>query len=108
MCEFQSLYFNGDGYVVRCRHCGYYQLAFGSTLLTLVKKDFEAICELVKYKCSEDDFSFSENSKSVIIPTSSFGVHMLLTKKEANRLNKILEEAGNEEIAQSLIRLFNQ
>jgi hypothetical protein len=108
MCEFQSLYFNNDGYVVRCKQCGHYQIAFGSTMLTLVKKDFEAICKMVKYKSSEKDSSFSEHSKCVVIPTPSYGLHMLLTKNEANRFNEILEEADNEAKALCLLSLFNQ
>jgi hypothetical protein len=108
MCEFQSLYFNDDGYVVRCKQCGYYQLAFGSTMLTLAKKDFEAICKMIRHKCNEADFSVSEHSKCVVIPTPSYGMYMLLTKNEANRFNEILEEADNEEKAQCLLSLFNQ
>lgn len=107
MCEFQSLYFNDDGYVVRCKQCGCYQLAFGSTMLTLTKKGFETFCKMVKHKCNERDFLFSEHSKCVVIPTPSNGVYMLLTKNEVNQLNEILEEADNEEKAQCLLSLFN-
>ena len=107
MCEFQSLYFNDDGYVVRCRHCEHYQLAFGSTMLTLEQKDFEAICKMVKDKSSEEDFSFPKHSKCVVIPTPYYGLYMLLTKNEANRFNEILEEADNEAKALCLLSLFS-
>jgi hypothetical protein len=40
VCNFQSLYMNDDGYVVRCKECGPYQLGFSSALLTLLKKNF--------------------------------------------------------------------
>jgi hypothetical protein len=108
MCEFESLYFNDDGYVVRCKKCGYYQLAFGTIMLTLTKKDFETMRNVVQQKCNEGDFSLCEHSKCVCIPTPSTGMYMLLTKNEAKRFNEILEEADNEEKAKSLLNLFKQ
>jgi hypothetical protein len=107
MCQFQSLYFDDDGYVVRCKQCDHYQIAFGSTMLTLAQKDFETICQIVKHKCAEENFEFAGHAKCIIIPTPSGGVHLLLTKEEANRFNDILEEADNEAKAQCLISLFN-
>lgn len=107
MCEFQSLYFNDDGYVVRCKQCNCYQLAFGTTLITLTQQDFKAICKTAKYKCIEEDFSFSKHSKCVVIPTPSCGLFLLFTREEAIRFNEILEEADNEEKVQRLLSLFN-
>lgn len=106
-CEYQSLYYGDDGYVVRCRKCGYYQVAFISTMLTLTVADFHALRELVKQKCHEADVSFAEHSKSVVLQTPSQQVCLLLTRKEALNFCDILEEADTEARTQSLLGLFN-
>ena len=108
MCEFQSLYYEDDGYVVHCKDCGYYQVAFGNTMLSLSPDDYIALTKVVKRKHYNVDFSASENTRNVVIPTPSQGMYLLLTKNEATRLHEILEEADTEEKAQTLINLFNQ
>ncbi len=108
MCQFQSLSFNDDGYIIRCSECKYYQVAFGSTLLTLSAHDFIAFCKTVKYKCNEEDYALTEHTKSVIIPTPYFGLSMFLSRDETRRFCEILEEADNEASALSLIGLFNE
>lgn len=107
MCEFQSFYFGDDGYVVRCKECNHYQLAYTSTMLTLTECDFQALYKLVKYKCAEADYSLSAHSKTVIIQTPAQGVCIFLTRLETVRFSEILEEADNESKAQTLMSLFN-
>jgi len=106
MCEFRSLYYNDDGYVVQCKDCGYYQLAYGNTMLSLSGEDFRKMRSIVKMKQMEVDFAASENTRNVVIPTPSPGQYLLLTKEESNRFHEILEAADNEEKAQELIALF--
>lgn len=108
MCEFQSLYFGDDGYVVRCKKCGHYQVAFASTMLNLTGIDFTALCNIVKNKYAEEVFQHNENTKCCVIPTPSNGMYMLFTRKEAQRLHEILEEADNEEQALAMMSLFHQ
>ena len=107
MCEFQSLYFGDDGYVVRCEKCNHYQVAFGSTMLNLPPHDFETLLKIMQHKCRAEVDTMAAHSKSVIVPTPSPGVSLLFTKSEAMRFYEILEEADNEVKAQSLISLFN-
>ena len=107
MCEYLSLYFGDIGYVVRCKQCGLYQLAFMCIVITLTKQDFFAFCGIVKRKYEEANYAHSENSKCIIIQTPAEGISFLLTKNEVKRFTEILEEADNEEKAQCLIGLFN-
>lgn len=107
MCGFQYLYNGEDGYVVRCKNCGHYQLAFASIILTLSRSEFQSFCELAKYKCNEPDYSLAEHSKSIILQTPAQGVFILLTKNEGDRLCEILEEADNEDKALCLMSMFN-
>lgn len=106
MCEYQSLYFSDDGYVVRCGKCGHYQLAFASTMLTMTKEDFATFCHIVKTKMKEANEYYTPSAKCILIPAASKSTYLLLTKKEAQRLHEILEEADTEEKAQAMMRLF--
>jgi hypothetical protein len=106
-CEFQSLYFDNDGYIVRCKHCGHYQVAFLCICITLNESDFQAFCRIVKSKFEESRSSFAEHSKCIVIQTPAEGISFLLTKAEAKTFIQILEEADNESKALSLISLFN-
>lgn len=106
MCEFQSLYYNDDGYVVRCKDCGYYQLAFGTMMLSLSGMDYETLCKVVKKKHGEIDFAASEHTRNVVVATPSQGLYMLLTREESNRLHDILEAADSEEKAREIMNLF--
>lgn len=106
MCEFQSLYYNDDGYVVQCKDCQYYQLGFGSTMLSLSPRDFNTLSKIVSSKYHENYFDFSEHVRNVTIPTPSHNVFMLLTKEEANRFHEILEAADIEARAQQLFAMF--
>lgn len=107
MCEFDSLYNGDEGYVIRCKQCGNYQLAFLSTVLTLSENNFESLCKLVNHKCRQVNNTVSDNRKNVAIQTPAEGVFILLTANEVKRFRKILEQADNEVKALSLISMFN-
>ena len=108
MCQFESLYYGDDGFVIRCKQCGHYRVAFISTMLNLTENNFQALRKVVQHKCIEADYSYAENNKSIIIETALDGVYIMLTSSEVKRFNYILEEADNEVKALSLISLFNQ
>lgn len=107
MCKYDSLYFGDDGYVVNCKKCGNYQVAFISTLLTLSQNDFDTLRKLISYKCNKEYFTLTETAKCVVVPTPCQGICMILTKSEVIRFNEILEEADNEMKVLSLLSLFN-
>lgn len=106
-CELQSLYFGDDGYIVRCKNCGHYQLAYLCICIVIEQEEFKTFCETVLTKYEESHPSCAEHTKCVLIPTPATNVSFLLTKAEAKRLIEILEEADNEIKAQSLMSLFN-
>ena len=105
-CEFQSFYFADDGYVVYCKNCGHYQVAFMCICLTLTKEDYAAFRKLVAMHHNQPDYSFSECCKNIIIKTPAEGISFILTKNETKRLNEILEEADTEEKTLALLHLF--
>lgn len=105
-CDFQSLYYGQDGYVVRCKECGHYQLAFVSTLITCSKADFRVLCEQVSYKAAQSYPHINKDAKIIMITTPCPDVHLILTPTELLRLNKVLEEADTEKKVQELMCLF--
>ena len=107
MCEFQYLYFEEDGYVVRCKQCGHYQVGFGSIMLTLADNEFQEFRKMVKYKCYEVEGASLAHKKGMILQTPSPGICMLLTEFETRRFSEILEQADSEVKALAIIKLFN-
>ena len=106
MCEFRHLYFGDNGYVVRCKECGHYQVAFSSTVLTLDQKQFQQLRNITKRKCNECIDEIPAHIKNMILPTPASSICMMLTKSEALCFSEILETADNEESALSLLSLF--
>ncbi|MDX1937926.1 MAG: DUF6686 family protein [Flavihumibacter sp.] len=107
-CEFTPLYTGENGYVVRCRQCGHYQVAFISTALSLNKQEFHFFRQLVAQKSTEFSYAFAEHSKCVILETACTGICLILTWKELNQLHQVLETADAEAQALDLIILFNK
>jgi hypothetical protein len=107
MCLFDQLYFSGDGYVVRCKVCGLFQLGFGSTMLSLTEEDYAVFTQQVTRKTREESCCTGDDTKCVVLATAYRGVHLLLTVKELNNLNRILEEADTEAKALAMIQLFH-
>lgn len=106
-CEFDSLYFAEDGYIVRCKDCGHFQIAFLSTMLTLTAPDFQHLRKLVNNKLESIDETYSGRAKSIALPTPSQGIWLLLTSLELKRFYAALEEADSEATSLSLLDLFN-
>ncbi|SFQ01349.1 hypothetical protein [Parafilimonas terrae] len=110
MCDFQKLAFSGDGYVVRCTECGYLQLAFGTTMLTLTNEEFGALYDLTTshmniVSVNGNDF-LSDDTKGIFLSTPSAGCCIVLTVKELYRFHEILDKADDEMKALSMMQLF--
>lgn len=110
MCNFQKLAFSGDGYVVRCTECGYLQLVFGTTMLTLTNKDFSALYNIAAFHMNtvsvNDKGLLSDDTKGIFLSTPSSGCCIVLTVKELHRFHEILDKADNEMKALSMMQLF--
>lgn len=105
-CDFQSLYYGEEGYVVRCKQCAHYQVAFISTMLTLSEADFYLFYKQVKNKVFQSYSDINQDAKIIMIGTPSQDVHLILTPIELMRLYKIMEEADSEIKVQELLCLF--
>lgn len=110
MCNFNKLALTNHGYVVCCSDCGYYQLAFGTTLLTLSEEDFNALIQTVSAQVKKmgdcDTACFSDDSKNIIVSAPSNQCCFILTCNELKLFYEMLDNADNEIKAISLLKLF--
>lgn len=105
-CDFQFLCYCDEGYIVRCKQCRHYQIAFISTLITVDEANFTVFCSHVRNKAAHNYAYINRDAKIIIIPTSASDVNLLLTPNELSRLYGMLEEADNEIKMQELLGLF--
>lgn len=93
MCKHKLLAHNHSGYVLFCKGCGRYQLAFGTSLITLEPKEYESFCEHVSGLAENSTYTGFEKEKQVCINIFSPNAMMVLNNKELRRLNILLDEA---------------
>jgi hypothetical protein len=94
MCSHNILAHNEQGYVVSCKGCGRYQLAFGTSLATLEPADYDRFCEQVagQVRCNRLKRG-AENSKKIYLDLYCNHTMMVLSIKELKSLNSLLDEA---------------
>jgi hypothetical protein len=107
MCQLQRLYAGDNGYVVKCDKCGFYQLGFGTVMLTFSETNFSYFKKLLALQRDEWAFQQNELLKNIVIPLPSGEMKLLLCKKELNELNGMLDAAECEETALVMLDLFN-
>lgn len=106
-CNFEFLYSGEEGYVVKCIQCNHYQVAFGTTMLTLDEEAYAVFYRQIKYRALEFYSPEAYHSKCVIIATPDQHVHLILTPIELNRLYYMMGQADNESKALGMLQLFN-
>lgn len=107
-CNFQTLYTGEDGYVVRCKDCGHYQIAYLCMMVTLDEKGFRSFRKTIRQHYRNSLQLVNDHCKCVIVPTPAAGTHFLFSRKEIKRLTELLDEADTEEQALSMLSLFQQ
>lgn len=94
MCRHNILVHNDHGYVVSCNGCGRYQIAFGTSLVTLELADYENFCgnvaALAQCHRKHKDASVA---KKICIDIYSDHSLMVLNRRELYVLNALLDEA---------------
>lgn len=106
MCHFKSWYCDGNGYVVNCERCNYFQVCFGTTMLTLSAEDYQILTLVVSQKKEEHVPMQDANVRCVVLPTPCHSIHLLVTEKELNQFHHMLQEADSEMKAQHMIGMF--
>ncbi len=94
MCRHNLLAHNGQGYVVSCRGCGRYQLAFGTSLISFDPAAYECFCKqvsgLAEGSCCIKE---EENRKTIHLDLYCNQAMMVLSARELKLLNALLDEA---------------
>ena len=107
-CHFQTLYCGEDGYIVRCKECGHYQLAYLCVMITLEEKEFRSFRRMIQQHYEDSLHLSNEYCKCVVVQTAAAGTNFLFSGREIKRFNELLDEADTEQQAQSMLALFQQ
>jgi hypothetical protein len=107
MCNFHTLYFGNEGYIVQCRYCGHYQVGFGTVVLQLEPADYMHLHHVIMQRQPAWYDEQSSDVKSILLQTPCNSTSLLLTPRELQALRYIFSEAENEATALSMMRLFN-
>lgn len=93
MCNYDILYHNEHGYVVKCKNCEHLKLAFGTTALTLSEECFYDFKQIADEYFDIHKTCNCRTQKQVQIPTANKAVMLVYTVEELERLVGILDEA---------------
>lgn len=106
MCDFNTLSSDENGFILRCRQCGYYQVGFAGMMLSLNMEDYEKFCRLIEHLNGRPVAEDKWRSRHIVIPTPYYGVNLLLCKHEIDELQLLLSTAETELVVQSMMALF--
>ncbi|RAJ06572.1 hypothetical protein LX64_01699 [Chitinophaga skermanii] len=106
MCEFNHWYYEDDGYVVQCIHCGTFQIGFESTLLTLSHSEYAAFKRMVDANVLNLKPACEAHRKSIVLPTPSYHVHLMLSENELLSLHNMLELTDTAMQTVAMLKLF--
>ncbi len=108
MCQFQKLYFDNNGYVVRCKDCNTYQIAYQGALLNFSPAELDEFKSEIRKKLDHTHPGHPAKTKCIILNLQSESMKLILTLEETNILWDILEEADTEFKTTTLIEMFCQ
>lgn len=103
MCNFQKLYCSNQGYVVRCKSCDCYHIAFYTTVITLSEKNFQHLIKVLEERIRLIQNEAEENFKSIYLPSPTNGFGFTLTILEAQSFSEMLHYADAENKTQTLL-----
>ena len=109
MCHYQTLYHNDSiGYVVRCPECEKIQIGYGNLMVTFGSADFEDFRWWLAKVRKEQARPQSPSLRCIVIPTPCEGMKLLLSMRELDDFDAMLEAADTELKSLTLIGLFNK
>ncbi len=82
-----------NGYITQCRSCNHFQLAFGTSLLTLNGEQMEEFILTTDYELEMNNYTEMPNSKCILLPTFSQSSNMVVTYNEIKQLADLTQTA---------------
>lgn len=93
MCNYKILAHNEDGYIILCKGCNNYQLAFGTTAVTLDMEHFYNFCAETKKLSGSLCCNGFEKEKRIHVDVYCETAVMILNYRELKKLNELIAEA---------------
>lgn len=109
MCNYQTLFHDDTtGYVIRCLECDKIQVGYGNLMLTVSSEGFGALQWWLNKTRSELQPGLKSTVRCIPIPTPCEGIRLLLSVRELDELQAMLDDADTEMRSTQLINLFNK
>ena len=108
MCTYQTLFHeDSSGYVVRCTECEKIQIGYGNLMITFSREDFSVFRNWLRKIKAEQLPTQKPTLRSIVIPTPCDGMKLLLSLRELEEFDAMLETADTELQSLELIKLFD-
>lgn len=104
MCTYQQLARLNEGYVIRCKQCQHYQVAYLKLVMSMTSQEFGKL--LVEVQHTIQEAGFAKPGVGYMISMGKPGVHLYLTYAELNVFSNMLDTAESEVRALELIEQF--
>ena len=110
MCYHETLYHDNEkGYIIHCLYCKHIQLGFGNIAITFCKDEFLRFQQsMARVHAGLSAAAADSPLKNITLPTPCEGINLLLSPRELNQLNHMLDMAETELRSQELIDLFKE
>lgn len=93
MCNYKILAHNDEGYIILCKGCNNYQLAFGTTAVTFKNDDFCDFCLQAMALNDTHCCNGFEKDKRIHVDIYNKTALMILNFRELKKLNELISEA---------------
>lgn len=93
MCNHRILAHSENGYIVQCKNCNHYQLAFGTSVICLSAKQYVKFKTVMSSQYEYWQYNGFPNQKNVELPTFSSNTQFVLTFNELEKFKELIEEA---------------
>lgn len=94
MCRYKIYHQSDHGYIVRCHSCEHIQLAFGTSVMTYTREQFNEFVDSVYEYYTAYQHECSRKQKTIRIPTLSASISLAFSLNELEILMNMLEEAA--------------
>ena len=93
-CNYFTLHYSKDGYVVKCAYCNKIQLGFGNMILNLSQDEFQSFRHQTADKIKENKFTGFPYQKNITFQTDSKNIMMVFSFKDLGVLFEMLQQAN--------------
>ncbi len=93
MCEYEVIVKYGNGFVVRCQHCGALNIAFGNIALSQHEDEFRSLHDLIRHEFYTHRCNHRHRVREIRINTPLPCFQLLFSFEELHDLHQMLTKA---------------